>query len=344
MSGRHLAVFEPVVRGELVDGFVGVVGQAGQDILEVVEGVDVQTAAGLDDGEEHGTALAAFGVADEEPVLLAHGGGTDGIFDQVVVDLQAAVVEVAAKQFPLAQGVVDGLSHGAGRQVGSGGFPRGEHTMDAADNKIAVAGPEGRPQVRADSAFPHLLFEVIEVSDLAQDPGGPQGRVFAGLVEVAPGMGPATDQLDVLPVLGKARVGRVTIALHVATEVGGHDLGQALGRAARLPVEKGVAAGRMSRPEVAHLRLALPGREVAHRCLVDLHVAAFHDPGADGLVNRPQPIGGQSHPSRQAGPRQRDLVTLSKDVLLPVKRQMIDVFAHDDRGQQPRRGRAALLQ
>ena len=32
----------------------------------------------MDDGAEDGAALAAIGVADEEPVPLAHGGGTGG--------------------------------------------------------------------------------------------------------------------------------------------------------------------------------------------------------------------------------------------------------------------------
>ena len=60
----RLAVFEPVFRGELGDGLVGVVGDLGQHVLEVVEGIDAPVAAGLDDGEEDGATLAAIGVAD----------------------------------------------------------------------------------------------------------------------------------------------------------------------------------------------------------------------------------------------------------------------------------------
>ena len=32
--------------------------------------------------------------ADEKPILLADGGGTDGVFDPVVVDLDAPVFEI----------------------------------------------------------------------------------------------------------------------------------------------------------------------------------------------------------------------------------------------------------
>jgi hypothetical protein len=41
-----------------------VAGDLGQHVLEVVEEIDAQAAASLDDGEEDGAALAAFGVAD----------------------------------------------------------------------------------------------------------------------------------------------------------------------------------------------------------------------------------------------------------------------------------------
>lgn len=55
-----LAVFEPVFRGELGDSLLGVAGDLGQRFLEEVEGIDVQTPAGLDGGEEDGAALPSF--------------------------------------------------------------------------------------------------------------------------------------------------------------------------------------------------------------------------------------------------------------------------------------------
>ena len=111
----RLAVFEAVFRGELGDGLVGVVGDLGQHILEVVEGIDAPLAAGLDNGEEDGAALAAIGVAE---------------------------------QIPLAQGVVDGLSHGTGRQVGARGFPRVEHTVETREDGSGLAGALGGAQLR----------------------------------------------------------------------------------------------------------------------------------------------------------------------------------------------------
>ena len=44
-------------------------------------------ATAFDDRVDHGASPAGLGVADEEPVFLAQGGRADGVFDQVVVDL-----------------------------------------------------------------------------------------------------------------------------------------------------------------------------------------------------------------------------------------------------------------
>ena len=50
-------MFEPVFPGELGDRLVGVEGDLGQDVLEVVEGIDAPLAAGLDYGEEDGAIV-----------------------------------------------------------------------------------------------------------------------------------------------------------------------------------------------------------------------------------------------------------------------------------------------
>jgi len=61
--------------------------------------------------------------------------------------------------------------------------------------------------------------------------------------------------------------------------------------------------------------------------------------------DRLQPIGGQVPSTWPSwGPGQRGLIVPSEDVLLAVKRQVIDVFAHDACGQESRCGDAALPQ
>lgn len=47
--------------------------------------------AALDDGVNYRAAFAGVGRADEELVLLAEGRWANGVFDQVVVDIDAPV-------------------------------------------------------------------------------------------------------------------------------------------------------------------------------------------------------------------------------------------------------------
>ena len=72
---------------------VGGAGQSGEDVTEVGVRIDPTTAAAFDDGVEDGAAFPGLGLPDEQPVLLAEGGGADGVFDQVLVDLDASVIE-----------------------------------------------------------------------------------------------------------------------------------------------------------------------------------------------------------------------------------------------------------
>ena len=60
-----------------------------------------------------GAALAGFGLADEQPVLLADGGGADGVLHGVVVDLDSAVFDINEQHGPHREGVIDGSAHGA---------------------------------------------------------------------------------------------------------------------------------------------------------------------------------------------------------------------------------------
>lgn len=41
--------------------------------------------------------MAGIGVADEEPVLLAHRGGADGVLNEVVVDFIEAIIDEGAE-------------------------------------------------------------------------------------------------------------------------------------------------------------------------------------------------------------------------------------------------------
>jgi hypothetical protein len=82
----------------LVDLPIGGVRQLGEDVAQVSGGIKPAPTAAFDDGVENGATLAGVGLADEQPVLFSEGGGADGIFHQVLVDLDAAIAEVDGKR------------------------------------------------------------------------------------------------------------------------------------------------------------------------------------------------------------------------------------------------------
>jgi hypothetical protein len=59
---------------------VGHVGQPRQDVFQVSVRIQAAPAAAFDDGVNDRAAFPRFGGPDEEPVFLAQGGGTDGVF------------------------------------------------------------------------------------------------------------------------------------------------------------------------------------------------------------------------------------------------------------------------
>ena len=103
------AGFEPVGRGE-AGGFARFHGgQTGEGVLEVFPRVDPQAAV-LDEGVDDGGFLSGVLGTAEEPVLGSELGGPDGVLNEVVVDLDTAVVQIGLEVGPLVEGVGDGFA------------------------------------------------------------------------------------------------------------------------------------------------------------------------------------------------------------------------------------------
>ena len=85
------------------------VDDAGDDVGEVGLRIDAVELAGLDQRGDDGPVLAAAVGAGEEGILAVQRERPDGAFDDVVVDLDAAVVEEAGEALPARQGVADRL-------------------------------------------------------------------------------------------------------------------------------------------------------------------------------------------------------------------------------------------
>lgn len=82
---------------------------AGDDVGEVAERLDAVELAGLNERGDHRPMLGAAVGAGEQGVLARQGERPDGALDDVVVDLDTAVVEEQAEALPARQRVADRL-------------------------------------------------------------------------------------------------------------------------------------------------------------------------------------------------------------------------------------------
>ena len=76
------------------------VDDAGDDVGEVELRIDRVEFAGLDQRGDDRSVLAAAAGTGEERILASEGDGADRPFDEVGVDLDAAVVEEAGEPLP----------------------------------------------------------------------------------------------------------------------------------------------------------------------------------------------------------------------------------------------------
>lgn len=95
---QRVAAPSPKPGSQILDLPVGHRGQPGQHVTEIGKWVEAAPTA-LDDGVDDGSALTGSGFADEEPVLPADGGGTDGVFEEVV-DLQPPIFKEDEQRGP----------------------------------------------------------------------------------------------------------------------------------------------------------------------------------------------------------------------------------------------------
>ena len=254
------------------------------------------------------------------------------------------MLEVGPELGQADEGVADGgRQRGLGRQGGElGGEPGLEVVEDGTGVGLAQARPLlGRPAARR-------LLDRVELGDASDRLLGDRGALRAmDAGELAPDVGQAGDLTDgVLPVqLSEARV---VVRVHPA----GEGLQMAL-RVLALPVGRELVPGRGRRRPA-------PGPLVAD---VDPHpcgggpAAAGGEHGDGGVVREERPAaervppdgGGERLQERRRAPdpvRQRRAVEIepvaSVDLALTIQGQVVAVLGHQDVGQKPWPGPAAL--
>src|SRR5437016_12564907 len=81
--------------------------QAGEHIAHIFPGLNSPAPAAHDDTVNDRAAPPRFGVANEQPVLLADRTGPNRVLSQIVVYLQTSVLEIATYGFPFGQSILD---------------------------------------------------------------------------------------------------------------------------------------------------------------------------------------------------------------------------------------------
>jgi len=90
----EIASYFPSRGGVVFHGSVAHVRKLRQNIAQIFIGVDPELPAGFQQGVVDRAGLSDIGTIEEEPVLFPDGGGSNGIFDEVVVDLHFGVIRV----------------------------------------------------------------------------------------------------------------------------------------------------------------------------------------------------------------------------------------------------------
>ena len=205
--GPGQKLVEAIVRPEI--------DETGKNVGDVGLAVDAIQFASLDQRGEHGPVLRTVVVAGEERILARERLRPHGAFDDVGVQINAAVVEEADKPVPVVEAVVNG--------IGDGRFGRDalellvEERLECEAVRRGLRLAKGSPLVGAFT--PDRRLDPVERGDTQERLRGDGGVAFSGDVEeLAPQMRPAEGKRN--PLFWQLLVRRVAVALHDAA-IGG---------------------------------------------------------------------------------------------------------------------------
>lgn len=212
---EHLTLRLPVLRHQggvivlVVHGW-----ELGEDVPKVFVWIDAEPLAGDQHRVNDGATSSGLGRADKKPVFLAYGGGTDGVLDQVVVDLSFAVFKQGLDQWPLGKGVCGGLSQfafGESLVAADAGEPMqpGEQ-----DGQFGFAEPGAF--FRAESGFTVERFPAVNTGEDTQGQSRLTRMLFQTVEPLSPDMGHAADPHEVFVRFGQSVVGLIAIGLECA--------------------------------------------------------------------------------------------------------------------------------
>jgi hypothetical protein len=158
------------------------------DIGDVGLRVDAVGLAGLDDGVDRRAALAARFRTGEQSVASSDGNAAQRAFGNVVIDLQAPVIDMATQCRPSLRAIGDGLGHvGLWRQLAQS---RVQCLAQRIDQRPRPVLPRRQPHIGRPAA--ELGFYAVQGTDAFKNVGGQRrGNPLVQVEYLAPEMGPA---------------------------------------------------------------------------------------------------------------------------------------------------------
>ena len=345
--------FEPGGGGECGHFVCLYARQAGQHILEVVPRHNAKAAAVFHDGVEDRALLPGSIVSYEEPVAGSKFCWADRIFDAVVIDFNAAVSQIDLKPGPLAQGVGDGLAQQALGQDRTAQGELVEKLLESAVDRDALGGALGFAQGRTGLGFAQFGFDMIKMTDLAQDPGDEPGHFVGGLDELAPDVGVTGHENDPGLVLGIGSIGDISVTLDDADKLihfrirefgrRSHEFVDASDAPAIVPMEEHASARYVRYPEVTGLGLAAAGLEIIDGGFVKLSVSGSPMFVFDLPIDGREPVGGEQRPVAE-GLAVNGHAQAGEHFLLTVVGLVAGEAVVNHLGDERRGGDAAFLQ
>lgn len=205
-------------------------------------------------------SLAGSWISHEQPIFLAYGAGADRVFNQVVVDLNPAVIHEHEQLLPLVEGVADGFPGETCRAMFGTALELSEAVFDPLEDRDAVLLSRLPSLHGSGASVAQAGFDAVELLDLREDPLG----VFAfGLrfKKLPPHMREAAGEDDeswIGPPLHPREVGGVVVTLDDAGPSRWYDVVEAGSAASGVPLKvTEVAHGVVNDPEVTGATAAL---------------------------------------------------------------------------------------
>ena len=164
-------------------------------------------------------------------------------------------------------------------------------------NGAALGGANGFAQDGAGLGFAKQALDLVEVGELAEDPGDETRGLVLGFEKFPPDMGVAAHEGDVVFASGPCGVGAVAVALDDGGICGGawiavEEVGDAALVATFAPMIENAAAGDVGDPEVAGFGFSVTGFEIVDGGFVELAVGASPMFVLYFAVDDGEPVGG----------------------------------------------------